>query len=360
MRGDRETNHESDLTVASANMIPLLLPLTRLPKPAQRVLVSITFFCILSLVILQTSLRNLLPSRTVISEVYQYTWDDSIFNKECRIDRSHLDNLDLTPTIQYARRDIHVYPTNYSMADLDTIDTPLFPGLETFHRTDPAVLNLTRCAAPLRLPMPIIHEATNASKMVFGTATTIGRLEDSLSHFQHWLVRSGARLVVLVEPHPNINRVQDKMRRAGYDVVIESHKLDYIPRYFHLTERMWENRTPASKWFVYMDDDTFFPSLNDVMERLNQYDMSEPQYVGGLSEDFLQVKDFGYYAFGGAGVFLNDVLMKELQASYPECRLQPVDQGDLWLKLCIFHHTHAKFTVEWDLHQMDCKYTTLR
>ncbi|KAI9754987.1 MAG: hypothetical protein M4579_004461 [Chaenotheca gracillima] len=282
----------------------------------------------------------------------------------CELNRSHLDAYKLSPSIQYARRYIHVY--EQEDADHPSIlDIPerLVPELQSVslkqeEKGAGAMINLQQCERkPVQLRVAPIRPKADASGLLFGVSTKAERLKNSMPQFLHWLSGNHASLLALIAPDPSTRELQQQMRAAGIDVTIQHSSVGYIEAYFGLVESLYKeaSRRPGTHWVSWMDDDTFFPSMNNLVDRLALYDSSKPQYIGALSEDMHQVRKHGYYGFGGGGIFVSMPLLKLLHEAYPKCKEhnRPEWGGDYQLYSCISNYTTTKMVVEHDLHQFD-------
>ena len=213
-------------------------------------------------------------------------------------------------------------------------------------------LKLENCPKPFKISVQAPETVVDASHVMFGASTTLERLLASTEQMVHWLSYTQAQLLVSVLHHPNATVVQDYMRGRGISVTIHESTADVYARYFDLVKLLYQAKNPKIKWVSLIDDDTFFLSMPRLLRMLEKYDHTEPQYVGGLSEDFSQMTTFGLMAYGGAGIFLSVPLLDELDAVYPNCT-EPTWAGDLRLAKCIYDHTNTKLAWEPDLHQLD-------
>lgn len=114
--------------------------------------------------------------------------------------------------------------------------------------------------------------------------------------------------------------------------------------------------TTETKWIAIIDDDTYFPTLYPLALALDKHDANAPTYLGALSENFDQVKNHGFMAFGGAGAFLSIPLARKLESYVDQClKEDTLDQGDGLLKNCIYRKTKTKLSIMPGLHQLDMK-----
>lgn len=279
---------------------------------------------------------------------------------------SWLDHLDLTYPLKYAQRDIIIKPSASSKRDLITrIDEPLFPGSQTIDRTDGSQITLNQCWEPLVLNVPIPAKGpVNASNLIFGISTSLQRLDDSIPALMRWLAHSRAKLFAIViesdnviqADAQNVAKLQSKMRGLGLDAtLVPPHDgYSFSERYFSLVELMYTNRNSETQWVSLVDDDTFFPSMQSLLDMLSKHDPSEQQYVGALSEDWWSVTHYGLMGFGGAGIFLSLPLAEVVNNKSTECRESTsTTAGDIRIKECIYSQTNTKLTHVPQLHQLD-------
>jgi hypothetical protein len=95
-----------------------------------------------------------------------------------------------------------------------------------------------------------------------------------------------------------------------------------------------------------------------MVQRLStRYDASVPTWVGTLSEDFTQVMNIGWMAFGGAGIFVSIPLAEIVAKHAGECLAAAgdYDGGDFILSTCIMKHSAAKLNLDNDLYQLDVR-----
>ncbi|KAI4245603.1 MAG: hypothetical protein L6R40_002404 [Gallowayella cf. fulva] len=277
-----------------------------------------------------------------------------------------LANVDLRYPLQFAQRDIFVHPTpDIQRKSLTRISGPLFPQLKTVLVDQNA--HLTDCPPPVALEIPDTPiTPVNASRMHFGIATTLQRLEDSTPYIAQWLRHTEAKLfVVVIEPEKDLDPTskemavrQAELRKQGLDVTLlpplKKGEL-YTETYFSLAKVMYTHRTEEAEWFVLMDDDTFFPSMRALLAMLDKYDPGREYWIGAVSEMWWSVARYGMMAFGGAGIFLSRALAAVIDEVYDVCttEMHPAAGGDERVMRCVYGHTETKLTNEPDLHQMD-------
>lgn len=195
----------------------------------------------------------------------------------------------------------------------------------------------------------------NASELIFGVATTYERLEASLDTIGHWLSGTSSRLIGNMQPtlDPDAEvRLLTKSRGLKIGLGVVSSRYGFLDRYFALLKLLHENKGPNTKWYVFIDDDTFFLDMSTVLATLAKYEPAEPWYIGALTEDFQQMATWGYMAYGGGGIFLSAALVEQLAPHWDQCFAKR-DTGDKMLARCIYQYTTTKFTWEPNLHQVD-------
>ncbi|KAL8754861.1 MAG: hypothetical protein Q9184_004980 [Pyrenodesmia sp. 2 TL-2023] len=289
-------------------------------------------------------------------------------SQPCAKDVGWLANLDIQYPIKYAEREIVVRPKlGLGRESLTKVDEPLFPEASEMVATQESRLELRDCKPPITLDVPVFPTSpVNASSMVFGMATTLERLDDSGHHIARWLAHTQAKLmVVVIQPEKGtlatdeqIAIKQGVMRDQGMDVTLV-RPLDegeiYTESYFSLVKVMYTHRTKESSWFVLMDDDTFFPSMQALLAMLDKYDPDLQYWIGAVSEQWWSVGRYGMMAFGGAGIFLSRGLTAVLSKEYETCitEMHKAAGGDERVMRCVYGHTETKLTNEPALHQMD-------
>lgn len=262
------------------------------------------------------------------------------------------------PKIQVSR--VHIAVAQSDMLPLPLVqplDIKLPASTEISITDDPSNQHANRPVKPsttVKIPR-IPRSQLDASEFIFGVATTYERLEESLDILAHWLGGSNAKLIGHMQPSLDSD-AQDRVLKKAADLkinlgTVESH-YEFLDRYFGLLKVLYDNRTPSTKWFVFIDDDTFFLDLSKVVSNFQKYDPAMPWYIGALTEDFHQMSLWGYMAYGGGGVFLSAPLVEHLQPSFESCFGQR-DTGDRMLARCIYRHSTTKFTWEPGLHQVD-------
>ncbi|KAJ5404467.1 hypothetical protein N7509_004338 [Penicillium cosmopolitanum] len=228
---------------------------------------------------------------------------------------------------------------------------------------------------------PIIIEApapekVDASHIYVGFATTIERLHADIPAFAHWASNNNLHMFGLLEERvvegdlgdgngtqifaidrsEEIAELEKRAAELGIRLSLFTSQAEYTDRYFALTKIMYENRDRdgvRTEWAVVIDDDTFFPSMGNIVRRLREaYDSREKWYVGAPTESFEQLKMNMWMAFGGAGIFMSMPLIEEMIGSFDQCDLWK-GPGDQKIAQCVYWHTKTKLTWDKGLFQLD-------
>ncbi|SPN96582.1 uncharacterized protein DNG_00105 [Cephalotrichum gorgonifer] len=274
----------------------------------------------------------------------------------------YLKSLRLADKILFSRRRIKpVVSKAINRDEVLNISVPLFPKKQA--------IDLSSCASTvlepgdtLQLKVPPLYPKRTYPEFIFGIATSADRLRDSIGPLSYWLSGSSAKLVAIIsERQPaTADQLQDLRHlfaTQDIDAVIlnpTDKSLTTSQNHFAMIRDMVRLSTPSTKWLGILDDDTFFPSLHPLAAELALHDPDKPQYIGALSEDFRAVKNWGYMAFGGAGVFLSLPAATTISAHLEECLAGSTSsQGDGILRDCVHRHTRARLTQVQGLHQQD-------
>ncbi|KAI5295908.1 hypothetical protein KEM52_006531 [Ascosphaera acerosa] len=225
------------------------------------------------------------------------------------------------------------------------------------NRSLPVVSDLP-CPEPINIAVARDLVADGTENLLIGAATTIERLDRMLPYWLYSFAHTKAHILVLVPSDtPDIEKHQARYRNQGLiNLTLKSNRLDYTARYFSLVEAFNDfikTHDYDIKWLSWIDDDTFFPSLHHVVQKLNKLNANLRWYIGTHSEATWQVDTFGAFGFGGAGVFISKAVLTVLVFHYQECMLWGDQPGDQKLAQCIFKFTNTELTV-WDtLWQLD-------
>ncbi|KAK7414234.1 hypothetical protein QQX98_006929 [Neonectria punicea] len=235
-----------------------------------------------------------------------------------------------------------------------------------------------KCIEPLELPVPKsgFPATVNATDFLFGVSTTYERFMNPdttpIGEWIFWLTDShghtnGAHLVLMLldATDHELQEVANMLGDVGInvDVYHSDSSMEMAVRYLTLVPTLYTHREAANKkWLVTCDDDTFFPSMHGLINKLKTYDTDMPMYIGTLSEDAGAVDRHGSQAFGGAGVFLTMPMAQKIADSYDECKspksIREANsgwgaQGDILLRNCIYKNSDTRLTNLWDLWQLD-------
>jgi hypothetical protein len=235
-----------------------------------------------------------------------------------------------------------------------------------------------RCAEPIDIAVPRsgLPSTVNASDFMFGVSTSYGRFMDPnttpINEWIYWLTDShghsngGKLLLMLLDASDEeLQEVANLLGDVGIDVEVyhSESSVEMAVRYLTLVPTLYTHRdAPNKKWLVTCDDDTFFPSMHGLMEKINRYDHTREMYIGTLSEDIGAVDRHGSQAFGGAGVFLSLPMAKRITELYGECTTDQKivesnsgwgAQGDILMRKCIYENTETRLTTLADLWQLD-------
>ncbi|KAJ5152312.1 hypothetical protein N7492_010607 [Penicillium capsulatum] len=276
---------------------------------------------------------------------------DAVSPVDCSIDTNLLNSYGYNSSILYSRWDIAVEQSRSFTNFSDRLDIPT----PEFVPVDLSQGNTSRseCMPTIKItaPPPV---SVNASHLTFGVSTSLQRLNNSLDTMAHWIGGSQARLFAFVEGDgPLKQTIEQRAHQLDIRLTMMESGNDVLDRYFDLTKILYENRDAVSQWGVVIDDDTFFPSMGNLVKRLATYDASQPMYIGGVTESIGRVGAFGFMAFGGAGVFLSMPLLEEMYQHYDKCEGLRSGGGDKQISQCIYIYTRTKLTWDHGLYQLD-------
>ncbi|KAJ5198737.1 uncharacterized protein N7498_007854 [Penicillium cinerascens] len=269
----------------------------------------------------------------------------------CSVDLNHLKSQGFDSPVLYSRWEIGVKQSKKFKTFSDSLKLPI-PSFELVDLdANESRKTLNQCPPTVEISAPL-PERIDASHIIFGVATSLDRLIDSLEAFSHWASGTNARIFALVEYDSRKNTVLQQAVELGIRLtLIESYE-KVLDRYISLTRVLFRNIDENSQWGVVIDDDTFFPSMSNLIKRLASYDATVPQYVGALTENVMGLSNYGYMAYGGAGIFLSIPTLEELDKHYDECT-KLTGFGDKRISQCIYLHTTTKLTWDRGLHQLD-------
>ncbi|KAL2075022.1 hypothetical protein VTL71DRAFT_8802 [Oculimacula yallundae] len=277
-------------------------------------------------------------------------------------DVSHVARHVGTPTFEYAKRVIrtHLAPATEERPSLTRKNEPLLPEFQLLKKDNLTGIALSSLPA-LRLNVPLSH-LVDTSILSFGISTKLNRLNYALPQLQHWLPNSKAQLHVSIpiDPQPSaVNKIAETeslFEVANINLTLHTSDLPFAKSYFNLIKILYETRTPATKWLVLIDDDTFIPSLPYLVHHLNtHYGSSSEVLIAALSDSLAQIRQLGLIPFGGGGIFISVPLAASLLVPeiWSACLALPNDQGDQIVNECLNAYSSVRPTFDNGLQQMD-------
>lgn len=300
---------------------------------------------------------------------------------DCNLNTTHLATLQqkygLMDNIEYARRYVRYHRQDIDRKSMTKVEHDLFPqGFDQVDIRNPPVK--ATCLKPFEVPVPRspYPKSVNASDLLFGISTTFERLTDKtigpMMEWAHWLTdgqgnSNGAGLILrLIDASDEqLQATREIMAQMGMDVKVypSDSSLEMAARYLSLLPALYNDESSSRRKFLVMcDDDTFFPSMHALLDRLSIYDYDIDQYIGTFSEDVSNIQRHGSQAFGGAGVFFSLPLAEKIAKLYNQCSTKEKieesntgwgPQGDILLRKCIYENTEVRLTMLRDLHQLD-------
>ncbi|GAA5859839.1 hypothetical protein JCM8547_004350 [Rhodosporidiobolus lusitaniae] len=243
-------------------------------------------------------------------------------------------------------------------------------------------------------PRPAVPATWKPSSVMFGMSTTPDRVLWNLPVWANWVpARTGERgpavldptkhvqtsqlpLVLVVTPPPNpteqlrTREAVDEANGMGMYVEMRPREADrFETRYFGLAEEMWnESHKRAlegvqTDWFIFSDDDTFYPDFDSLVRLLSQYDPTEDWLIGTLSESTKQVAQWGHIAYGGAGIIVSRATLEKMNAPgvWQEClnKYGSAFGGDAMITHCaadvMGKEAKEALIVDSTLHQLDIR-----
>ncbi|KAJ5652145.1 hypothetical protein N7507_009571 [Penicillium longicatenatum] len=275
---------------------------------------------------------------------------------DCSVDLEYLRSLGFNHSVDYARWNIRVTESKKFTEFSESLDVPVpeFNRLELDTEAAIDTLPAGQCPRAVKIEAPKRKAPVDASHLMFGVATTIDRLDDSLGAISRWAGGTKARVIALVESDASLNITQVMQHAKELDVTLQILENDeeFLDRYYRLTRIIYELRDESTQWAVIIDDDTFFPNMEGLVAQLATYDETKPYYIGAPTENMQQMASFTYMGYGGAGVFLSMPLLQEIDAHFDEC-FEYKDHGDKRVSKCIYRYTSTKLTWDRHLFQLD-------
>ncbi|MCJ1337656.1 hypothetical protein MMC09_002939 [Bachmanniomyces sp. S44760] len=321
-------------------------------------LLFITFY------LLQSRLHFLPSSFTTSSHDLPALRSDSLSG--CNIIPSSLSGFDISSPFSYNRRYIRTVQNDAheKHASVQHIDADLLTKFVTIDNTaSESKITLSNCS-PIQLHVSSFDtRPVDGSELLVGVATTLKRLQEAVPHISQWASHTKLKLVISMEHDAAEARMVESELQNLYhlNIHIKITTGSWEDRYLGLVTLLNNERTPATRWIVLADDDTYFPSLQRLKTMLSAYDPNDPVYIGGLSESFLVFTRYKQVGMGGAGVFLSVTLVDELLSSWDQC-LEIVKQQvrtpwkygtDALIGRCITELTPTKLSIAPHLHQLD-------
>ncbi|KAL6903922.1 glycosyltransferase family 31 protein [Trichoderma evansii] len=224
-------------------------------------------------------------------------------------------------------------------------------------------LDQARSCEPITFPISEPYPMANLSNVIFGVATTLSRLQDSVSQISHWMSGTGALFLAIV-----VDESVTDDGLSSLEWLYDSHDInltairpwncsfDVNEQHFAIIRDLHDYSSQETQWAAIIDDDTFFPSPYSITQLLASHDPTVPAYIGGLSESQGAVDYFGVMAYGGAGVFMSMPLIRQLDSHVDECLDASLTrEGDGLLSGCIYNHTQTQLTAIPGLYQLDMR-----
>ncbi|EHK17856.1 glycosyltransferase family 31 protein [Trichoderma virens Gv29-8] len=221
----------------------------------------------------------------------------------------------------------------------------------------------TASCEPITLQVAEPFPVADFSKVIFGVATTLSRLKDSIPQFSHWMSGTGAIFLAIVVDESVADDDLDSLESMynSHDISLTAIRpwncsFDVNEQHFAIIRDLVDYSTHETQWAVIIDDDTFFPSPYSITQLLAAHDPTVPTYIGGLSESPGAVEYFGFMAYGGAGIFMSMPLLQQLDSHVDDCLAESLTrEGDGLLNNCIRNYTQTELTAIPGLHQLDMR-----
>ncbi|GAA6005934.1 hypothetical protein JCM10207_007280 [Rhodosporidiobolus poonsookiae] len=239
-------------------------------------------------------------------------------------------------------------------------------------------------------PGAALPKTWKQSSIMFGMSTTPDRVLWNLPVWAHWVpshpsppldpaqhVQTSALPMVLVlTPPPNPTeqaRTREAVEEAnglGMYVEMRAREADrFETRYFALAEEMWSESERrklegvTTDWFVFSDDDTFFPDFDSLARLLAELNPADDHLIGTLSESTKQVAQWGHIAYGGAGIIVSRGTLEKVnkEGVWAHClaKFGAAFGGDAMVTHCaalVMDKTPQEaLTVDDTLHQLDIR-----
>ncbi|GAA6043754.1 hypothetical protein JCM8097_006654 [Rhodosporidiobolus ruineniae] len=250
--------------------------------------------------------------------------------------------------------------------------------------------HLCRVHAVPSSPRPELPVGWERNSIMFGMSTTPDRVLWNLPVWAHWVPSrspppldpsqhtqtSQLPLVLVLTPPPNPTeqaRSREAMEEAnGMGMYVELRPREaerFETRYFALAEEMWRESEKRAlegvrtDWFVFSDDDTFFPDFDSLARLVSQYNPADDVLIGTLSESTKQVAQWGHIAYGGAGIIVSRGTLEKMNKDgvWQHCldKFGAAFGGDAMVTHCaalVMDKTAEQaLTVEDTMHQLDIR-----
>ncbi|KAI6248182.1 hypothetical protein HI914_03738 [Erysiphe necator] len=276
--------------------------------------------------------------------------------------------------IEFASRTIRYIPDAAERKSVTNVYENLFPQL--FTKISLAKLSTFPPSRLLDLhvkqsPRP---DEVDGTSLLFGLSTTFERFHDAITspvkEWSRWLTDGNGRsngagliLALLNSSASDIDFATQQLATTGINATIipSNPTLDMPGRYVDLVNMLNNHPTrDQRKWFVLIDDDTFFPYMHELQRVLSAYDHTLPYYIGTFTErmDWM-LSNHAPFAYGGGGIFMSLPTIKQLsqapclQKNQDNSYVLNADQGDRLLYNCIHRFTNITLTHLPLLHQLD-------
>ncbi|TQS39212.1 hypothetical protein Golomagni_00266 [Golovinomyces magnicellulatus] len=229
--------------------------------------------------------------------------------------------------IDYASRTIRYIPDAAERKSITTVHETLFPQLFTkISLSEKKTLPASKLLDLHVKQSPRLDEI-DATSLMFGVSTTFERFHDAktspVKEWSRWLTdgngkSNGAVLVLalLNSSSSDIEFATQQLATAGINatVIPSNVELDMPGRYVDLVSMLYHHPTTnLRKWFVLIDDDTFFPYMHELQRTLSVYNPSLPYYIGTFTErmDWM-LSNHAPFAYGGGGIFMSLPTIKQI------------------------------------------------
>lgn len=276
----------------------------------------------------------------------------------------------ISDEFEYASRQISYKTSATQRESITEIDKDLIPGeFQLVNTTHPKLL--PQCFNHIQLPVTSSPrpDAVDASSMLFGVSTVYSRFMDAdlnvVEDWAQWLTdgngtSNGAGLILTLynATADELENADAKLKAFGIEatVMVQDAK-QMADRYFNLVSILYNHPSrPRRSYLTIIDDDTFFPSMHQLVKTLRRYNPLKPYYFGAMTErtDWVEDRDRAM-AYGGASVTFTPPLAESLTQLTPQCldEFKDWDEGDTKLYQCVHTHTDVVLTYLRDLHQLD-------